>query len=343
MGGRAVEGTIMLALLLACFLALSIYSEFSRKYIKEPVSTTPILKVKPLSPSGSIDPHPQLLEQRQRDRQKYLRRYCESHNLTYTKGNIDRKKLGYFMVNDKYKVVYCFIPKVACTQWNKVFLALDNRPNVADRSVIHNPKNFKFLSQGYSAEEIEVRLRTYFKFVFVRDPLERLLSAYEDKFVHNPEVYYTETYYKKMVDYFRSTVDPRSHDKLTFRKFIHYISTIGFNEDRHWATYENLCLPCNINFDFIGHFNDMQEEAPYILRRTEMDKVATFPPFITHNTTTKMRKSFGTIPEVEISQLVKLFEKDYEMFNYHFPGVLSDLLGGFSGEALQLSTKKRQQ
>ena len=86
----------------------------------------------------------------------------------------------------------------------------------------------------------------------------------------------------------------------------------------------------------------MQEEAPYILRRTEMDKVVTFPPFITDNTTTKMLKSFGTIPEVEISQLVKLFEKDYEMFNYHFPGVLSDLLGGFSGEALQLSTKKRQ-
>ncbi|XP_068692029.1 carbohydrate sulfotransferase 11-like [Montipora foliosa] len=341
MGTRAVEGTVMLALLLACFLALSIYSEFTRKYIKVLVSTTPV-RVKPLSPSGSIDPHPQLLEQRQRDRQNYLRRYCESHNLTYTKGRIVRKNLGYFMVNDKYKVVYCFIPKVACTQWNKVFLALDNRPNVSDRSVIHNPKNFKFLSQGYSAEEVEVRLRTYFKFLFVRDPLERLLSAYEDKFVHNPEVYYTKTYYKKMVEYFRSTVDPRSHSKLTFRKFIHFITTIGFNADRHWATYDNLCHPCDIPFDFIGHFNDMQEEAPYVLRRTGMDKVVTFPPFITHNTSTKIIENFATIPKVEMFQLIKLFEKDYEMFNYHFPGVLSGLLGDFSSGDLQSSTKKRQ-
>ena len=109
-----------------------------------------------------------------------------------------------------------------------MFLALDNRPNVSD-SVIHNPKNFNFLSQDYSAEEVKVRLRTYLKFLFVRDPLERLLSAYEDKFVDSPDVHYTR-YYKKMVEYFRSTVDLRSDGKLTFRKFIHYINTIGFNE-----------------------------------------------------------------------------------------------------------------
>ncbi|XP_068725625.1 carbohydrate sulfotransferase 11-like isoform X2 [Montipora capricornis] len=283
----------------------------------------------------------QLLEQTQRDRQHHLRRYCESYNFTDTERKLDRKKLRNFMVNDKYKVVYCFIPKVACTQWNKVFLTLDGRPNVTDRKVIHNLTNFKFLSQHYSAEEVELRLQTYFKFLFVRDPLERLLSAYEDKFgAHRPTWFYSQTFYRKMVDYFRSTVDRISGNKLTFRKFIHFISTIGFNADRHWASYYNLCHPCDIPFDFIGHFNDMQEEAPYVLRRTGMDKVVTFPPFITHNTSTKIIGNFATIPKVEIFQLVKRFEKDYEMFNYHFPGVLSHLLGDFSSGGLQSSTKK---
>ena len=82
----------------------------------------------------------------------------------------------------------------------------------------------------------------------------------------------------------------------------------------------------------------MEEEAPYVLRRTGMDKVVTFPPFITHNTSTKIIENFATIPKVEIFQLIKLFEKDYEMFNYHFPGLLSGLLGDFSSGDLHLFT-----
>ena len=38
----------------------------------------------------------------------------------------------------------------------------------------------KFLSQ-YNWEEIQHRLKTYFKFIVVRDPLKRFLSAYRDK------------------------------------------------------------------------------------------------------------------------------------------------------------------
>ena len=78
------------------------------------------------------------------------------------------------------------------------------------------------------------------------------------------------------------------------------------------------------------HFNDMAEEAAYILRRTGIDEVATFPPFVTHDTKTKMLEYFATIPKAKIFQLVKLFEKDYEIFNLHFSGVLSDLLRNFT-------------
>ena len=56
-----------------------------------------------------------------------------------TKG-IDSHGIYYMVsviVNDKYKVLYCFIPKVACSQWNRVFLALDNRTNVKE---IHDPR-----------------------------------------------------------------------------------------------------------------------------------------------------------------------------------------------------------
>ena len=86
------------------------------------------------------------------------------------------------IVNDEYKVIFCYIPKVACTQWKLVFLALDNRTDVDD---VHDDKHLhKFLFNDYSDEDIKVRLQSYFKFLFVREPLERLLSAYNDKFIN---------------------------------------------------------------------------------------------------------------------------------------------------------------
>ena len=67
---------------------------------------------------------------------------------------MSRELLGHLIVNDKYKVIYCYIPKVACSQWKRVFLALENRTNVTD---VHSESNFKFL-QNYSDEGFKMRL-----------------------------------------------------------------------------------------------------------------------------------------------------------------------------------------
>jgi len=265
------------------------------------------------------------LEQRQRVRQDHLNNYCFSHNIQNTAGNVERGKLRFLMVNDKYKTVYCFIPKVACTQWHTVFLALNNQTNVTDPEIIHNRANYRFLYH-YSDQEVKVRLQTYFKFLFVRDPFERLLSAYENKFTTRDPLAlkYFQYYSNAIIQNFKK-IDPSATNEMNFKKFIYYVSTIGFNNEPHWTTYDALCHPCDISYDFIGHFNDMVEEAPYILRRTGMDKVVKFPPFRTHNTTSKMLVNYASIPKEKIAHLTKIFEKDYEMFKYPFPRLLSDL------------------
>ena len=77
---------------------------------------------------------------------------------------------------------------------------------------------------------------------------------------------------------------------------------------------------------FVTRFEDMPEEAPYILRQTGMDRAVTFPPFHTHNTTSQLLKSYAPIPKEKIAQLGKAFQEDFEMFDYDFPGPLSDLM-----------------
>ena len=262
------------------------------------------------------------IEQRQRERQQHLKTYCKRQAGNNTARNLQKEELQYLIVNDKYKVIYCFIPKVACTQWNRVFLALDKRTNVVNE---HDPRLFKFLSQ-YSDEGIKLRLQSYFKFFFVREPFERLLSAYENKFVHKEWPWRAVLHYRnEIVNNYRE-IDPYSDDEATFTKFIYYVSGVGFNQNRHWATYDKLCHPCDIQYDFIGHFHDMPDEAPYVLRQTGMDRVATFPDFITHNTTDKLLHKYAPIPKAKIAELAKVFEKDFRMFNYNFPGPLSALM-----------------
>ena len=55
--------------------------------------------------------------------------------------------------------------------------------NMKDEDWVHmdHAHGFTYLSD-FSPKEIEMRLRTYFKFMFVRNPVERALSVYRNKF-----------------------------------------------------------------------------------------------------------------------------------------------------------------
>lgn len=127
------------------------------------------------------------------------------------------------------------------------------RKNVKDGKIIHDQANHKFLD-SYSDKGIKLRLTNYYKFVFVRDPLERFLSAYRSKFDQNTRATINTTSKEEIVDNFKMK-EPTSDNAVTFAKLIHCISSIGFNKDVHWITYDELCRPCNIRYDFIGHFN----------------------------------------------------------------------------------------
>ena len=79
--------------------------------------------------------------------------------------------------------------KVACTNWKRVLMVLMGKTNATDpldvdRTQAHHYKVFRRLN-SYTRSEAEFMLSNYTKFLFVRHPLERLLSAYRNKFVEN--------------------------------------------------------------------------------------------------------------------------------------------------------------
>jgi len=108
---------------------------------------------------------------------------------------------------------------------------------------------------NYTSEEIRYRLDHFMKFMFVRHPLERLLSAYRNKFNQNysSSEYFRSRYGRQIIKQYRTNATEESlakgHD-VTFGEFVQYIidprtlSRASFNE--HWRPMHDLCLPCSI-------------------------------------------------------------------------------------------------
>ena len=110
--------------------------------------------------------------------------------------------------------------------------------------------------------------------MFVREPFERLLSAYKDKFVlrRTDDRPLLESYGRKIITKFRPNATQqalRAVDDVTFPEFIEYILKDGVRKgvNWHWDTYDDQCSPCKASYNFIGRFEFLSEDANYVLRK----------------------------------------------------------------------------
>ena len=122
-------------------------------------------------------------------------------------------------VNDNLKLIYCVIPKVGTTTWKRVIAkSREIQPRI-NRWIL-----WKRLS-NYTEEKRNERLKTYFKFVFVREPLQRLLSAYKNNFLQIPS--YTKDLRKEIIQSLRpQDFKPEGKNLVKFKEFIQYFPII---------------------------------------------------------------------------------------------------------------------
>ena len=277
------------------------------------------------------------IELRQKIRTRQLRGYCEKFNLP--RGRPTAADFYHLLVDQKHKVIYCYVPKVGCTQWLKIMGTLKGLP---DRIVNPDPRSrrdsyehdkiherglFKYLD-SFPAREAQRMLQEYTTFFFVREPFERLLSAYRDKFT---QTYWPKAHYRVLASEIIKKVRPSatkvSLDSglgLTFDEFTRYMATTSTSEwDHHWGLYDDICRPCKINYDFIGHFEDMEEEGPYVLKRAGIDHLVS-GNFRPSNTSSHLKAFFSHIPKERILKIVEKSRSNFEMFGYSFPGALKE-------------------
>uniref|UniRef100_A0A8B9SIB5 Carbohydrate sulfotransferase n=1 Tax=Anas platyrhynchos TaxID=8839 RepID=A0A8B9SIB5_ANAPL len=254
----------------------------------------------------------------QEKRRSFLYEFCQKYN--------SRKKLRTHLVHmvsriyveDRHKVLYCEVPKAGCSNWKRVLMVLNglatSTHNISHDDV-HYGKHLRKLD-SYDLKGIYTRLNTYTKTIFVRDPLERLVSAFRDKFEH-PNSYYHPVFGKAIIKKYRHN----------FKEFIQYLldSHRPVGMDIHWEQVSKLCYPCLINYDFIGKFETLEEDANYFLQLVGAPAELKFPKFKDRHSSDErtsaevVRQYLKELSKEERQLTYDFYYLDYLMFNYTSP------------------------
>lgn len=191
---------------------------------------------------------------------------------------------------------------------------------------VHNKSRgyFRYLND-YNPSEIVLRLKTYYKFLFVRKPFERLASAYRNKFVESYNLTFFERIYGSyIIRNFRTT--PSRNAKISFEEFIQYILN-GKAEvmNAHWQEYDEICRPCLVWYDFIGYLEDIRQDSSDILKILGLNTQVEFPLNISSYykvpSSVLTASYFSKLSRTHKERLLNKYRYDFQMFGYPEPHV----------------------
>ncbi|XP_013866864.1 carbohydrate sulfotransferase 12 [Austrofundulus limnaeus] len=260
------------------------------------------------------------------------------------------RELDHLIVDDTHQIIYCYVPKVACTNWKRVMVVLSQSlispstgkpytdPEAVPADLVHNSSlhlTFAKFWRHYgslSRHLMALKLQHYTKFLFVRDPFVRLISAFRNKFGRPNEDFYrhfgsvmlrrygnaSEGLAETAAEAFAAGIKP------TFHQFVSYLLDPEterksiFNE--HWRQVYRLCHPCQVKYDFIGRLETLETDSERLLKLLNVDHLLRFPLGARNRTEASWERDwFSQIPVTKRRELYKLYEADFELFGYPKP------------------------
>ncbi|XP_006895260.1 PREDICTED: carbohydrate sulfotransferase 13 [Elephantulus edwardii] len=276
-------------------------------------------------------PHSQLAELHRR-RRDLLRSTCQQH--TRRQRLLQPEDLRHVLVDDAHGLLYCYVPKVACTNWKRVLLTLSGRagsdPQAIPAHEAHAPGRLPSLAD-FSPAEVNRRLRAYLTFLFVREPFERLASAYRNKFTQPYHAAFQRRFGTQIVRRLRPGARPDAlaggHD-VSFAEFLAYLldprtrRQEPFNE--HWERAHALCHPCLLRYDVVGKFETLAEDAAFILGLVGAPGLHfPAPPRKARSASARdPTRLFQDISPFYLQRLFDLYKMDFLLFNYSAPSYL---------------------
>ena len=254
--------------------------------------------------------------------------------------DITKQVLNNIFVDDAHEVMGCFVAKVACSTWKYIMINATGKVNNVKRGqiAIHSRPFMRTVGlhvlADYTPDEIEHRLRNYYKFMLVRHPFDRLSSAYREKF--GPKnTYYHEALGKGIIKKYRKNATQESLETgndVKFGEFVKYLldgNPPGYND--HWKRYYEVCDPCRVKYNHIAKLETMGEDAGVILPTLGLSSHTSLPEWNVNLQAKKYDISSGKnlsyvfdgLPPEDVRQLLRIYDYDFRLFGYQWDNVTS--------------------
>nr|XP_002127582.1 carbohydrate sulfotransferase 9-like [Ciona intestinalis] len=272
----------------------------------------------------------EMMAQRMRDRRELLQAKCKKMGL-----DTESAKPVKFVLAKKYKFAYCFIPKTGCTNWKKVIMLLNGYAksqkelDAIDHDRLHGIVAKKYLTLNVG---VPPAIKDYMKFVVVRDPYERLVSAYRNKIAKQDNLekpqYYKISYAIRQKYGSNYTSDKTKRKEATFEEFVDYLID-GNNSDKfsvienHWSNYNRVCSMCTIHYDVIAHMETIEEDSRYMLMLLKAPKHVQLPKGYNNTGSSvinvdSVNQYYRDLSPDKMFKLYETYVGDFQMFGYPF-------------------------
>ncbi|KAL0849548.1 hypothetical protein ABMA28_013814 [Loxostege sticticalis] len=274
-------------------------------------------------------------------RQELIQESCQRFPPKWSVENLPDSQFEHILVDETHKLLYCYVPKVACTNWKRILMILTGKWNDTDVLSIpaylaHSPGMFRNLS-SVPRPERDYMLDSYHKMIIVRNPFERLLSAYRNKLEGETQSakYFQDRVGRRIIKAFRENPSNESlelgHD-VTFREFALFLTNkseemADVTNNEHWQPITSLCHPCLIKYSLVGKYETLLEDSLLTLHTINASNIQ-FPRLTrTSGTSEKLYRYFSQLELPLIRKLYKLYWHDYAIFNYDLDNIVGFDLG----------------
>jgi hypothetical protein len=157
----------------------------------------------------------------------------------------------------------------------------------------------------------------WFKFCFVRNPYERLISAYKTQVgnVWNKQYQWLKDDIKTVLGY---PLDEEPERLVPFRDFVRYLRSADerLQHDGHFNVQARILVPEVIRYDYIGRFENFQSNFEDVLIRLNASSEVIATASEPMNKTSKVYPPAIAYDD-ELAELVfEIYEPDFKTFGY---------------------------
>ncbi|KAG6457331.1 carbohydrate sulfotransferase 11 [Manduca sexta] len=274
-------------------------------------------------------------------RQELIQETCRRFPPRWGLDELPRNQLEHVLVDHNRKLLYCYVPKVACTNWKRILMILAGKWNDTDvlsipASLAHTPGMFRNLST-FPKQDRDYMLENYHKMIIVRNPFERLLSAFRNKLEGDTQSakYFQDRVGRRIIKAFRENPTNESLElgnDVTFKEFALFLTNKSEEladvvNNEHWQPITNLCHPCLIKYTLVGKYETLIDDSLLALHTINASHIP-FPRLAhTSGTSEKLYTYFSQLDLPLIRRLYKMYKHDYRIFNYDLDNIVGFDLG----------------